>query len=221
MEAAPSFLSLLTADDRRVFEDVTTPRRFGRGSVLIHHGDDPASVLVIVDGRVKITAPTADGAEAVLGFRGPGDLLGDESAIDERPRSASVAALEPVTVRACPGSDFRRLVRTHPAIADALRRVVTDRLREADAERADYGAYDVLGRVARRLLELADRFGEPTRRGRHITLPISQDELAAWTGASREAVSKALQSLRDLGWVETQRRSFVILDEEALRGYVA
>ena len=75
--------------------------------------------------------------------------------------------------------------------------------------------------MARRLLELADRFGEPTQHGRHITLPISQDELAAWTGASREAVSKALQSLRDLGWVETQRRSFVILDEQALRGYVA
>jgi CRP-like cAMP-binding protein len=112
-------------------------------------------------------------------------------------------------------------VRSHPVIADALRRVVTDRLREADAERADYGAYDVLGRVARRLLELADRFGDPTERGLHITLPISQDELAGWTGASREAVSKALQSLRDLGWVETQRRSFVILDEQALRDYVS
>jgi CRP-like cAMP-binding protein len=220
VEAAPSFLSLLTVDDRRDLEEVTSPRRYPRRSVLIHHGDDPACVLLLVDGRVKVVAPTIEGGEAVLGFRGPGDLLGEEAVMDGRLRSATVTSLEPVLAQACAGSEFRQLVRSHAAIADALRQIVSERLREADAERADYGAYDVLGRVARRLLALSERFGEPTAHGVHITLPLTQDELASWTGASREAVSKALGSLRELGWVETQRRGFVICDEQALRAQV-
>ena len=221
MEAAPSFLSLLDADDRRALEKVTTRRSFPRGAILLHRGADPASVFLLLDGRVKVTAPNEEGREALLGFRGPGDLIGDESAVDGRPRSASVEALEPVVVRACARSEFRRLVASRPAVANALLQIVVDRLREADGERADFGTHDVLGRVARRLLDLADRFGEECRRGVAITLPITQDELAMWTGASREAVSKALGMLRDLGWVETRRRGFVIRDERSLRDYVS
>jgi CRP/FNR family transcriptional regulator, cyclic AMP receptor protein len=220
VEAAPSFLSLLTADDRRALEEVTTLRRFPRGSFLLHHGEDPGGVFLLVAGCVKIVAPAGAAGEAVLGFRGPGDLLGDESVMDGRPRSASAAALEPVVVRVCAGSDFRRLVRSHPAVAEALRRVVVDRLREADAERADFGSRDVLGRVARRLSDLTERFGDRTSHGIVITLPISQDELAGWSGASRESVSKALGTLRELGLVETRRRAFLVRDEQELRNLV-
>ena len=71
-------------------------------------------------------------------------------------------------------------------------RALIGRLRDADRKRIEFGAYDTTGRVAARLVELAERFGEPTEDGLRIGLPFSQDELAGWTGASREAVSKAL-----------------------------
>ena len=71
--------------------------------------------------------------------------------------------------------------------------------------------------MAARLVELAERFGEPTNGGVRVGLPLSQDELAGWTGASREAVSKALRSLRDRGLIETGRRRVVIYDLEGLR----
>jgi CRP/FNR family cyclic AMP-dependent transcriptional regulator len=73
--------------------------------------------------------------------------------------------------------------------------------------------------VARRLVELADRFGVPGAGGVEVALKLSQQDLAGWTGASREATSKALTTLRSLGWVETRRRRLVIADLEALRGY--
>lgn len=220
MEAAPSFLSSLGPDDRRALEEVTTRRRFQRNSILYHWGEDPAGVLVIESGRVKITAPAEFERETILAFRGPGDLIGEVGAFDGRPRSASVVALEPVVALACAGSDFRRLIDRRPSVEQALMTILIERLREADTERADFGARDVLGRVAHRTLELADRFGAPCDRGVDIRLPITQDELAGWSGASREAVSKALGTMRELGWIETGRRSLVVRDEAALRDYL-
>jgi CRP/FNR family transcriptional regulator, cyclic AMP receptor protein len=75
--------------------------------------------------------------------------------------------------------------------------------------------------VAARLVELAQRYGEQTDRGVIIDLPISQEELAGWTGSSREAVAKALHSLRDLGLVVTERRQITVSDLDGLRRQAA
>jgi CRP/FNR family transcriptional regulator, cyclic AMP receptor protein len=221
VEAQSSFWSLLDPGDQQAIERIGMRRSYPRGAIVYHCGDDTAGVLVLLDGRVKITTPGVDGQESVLGFRGPGDLVGELGAIDGRPRSASVATLEPVSGLACARSDFRTMIDTSPAVCLALLRVVVDRLYSADAERADLGAHDVLGRVARRLCELADRFGAPCEQGIEIELPLTQEELAGWCGASREAVSKALTSMRTLGWIETRRRTIVITDPGELRAHIA
>jgi CRP/FNR family cyclic AMP-dependent transcriptional regulator len=219
VEATSSFWSLLGPDAQQALEQVAMRRSYPRGSVVYHSGDDAAGVLVLLDGRVKISTPSVDGQEAVLGFRGPGDLVGELAAIDGHERSASVETLEAVTALACAGRDFRVLVDSTPGVSVALLQVVVGRLRGADAERADFGTHDVLGRVARRLCELADRFGADCDEGIEITLPLTQEELAGWCGASREAVSKALTTMRTLGWIETRRRVVVITDADKLRTY--
>jgi CRP/FNR family transcriptional regulator, cyclic AMP receptor protein len=221
VEAASSFWSLLGPAEHQSLEGIAMRRSYPRRSVVYHRGDDTESVIVLIDGRVKVCAPGNDGHTAVLGFRGPGDLVGELGAIDGRARSASVETLEAVTALVCPRRDFRALVDSSPAMAGALQEVVVDRLRHADAERADFGSHDVLGRVARRLCELADRFGEESGDGIEITLPLTQEELASWCGASREAVSKALTQMRTLGWIETRRRVVVITDVARLRTYAA
>jgi CRP/FNR family cyclic AMP-dependent transcriptional regulator len=219
VENPPQFLSLLAPEDRRAVEQNAIRRRYARGSVILHSGDDAAGVLILIDGRVKIVAPDAEGHDAVLGFRGPGDLVGELSALDGHSRSSSVAALEPVETLALAGRDFRRLLDEHPGIGSALLQVLAARLRAADSERADFGSHDVLGRVARRLVDLSERYGVDAEEGVAITLPITQEELAGWTGASREAVSKSLAALRELGWVQTHRRELVVTDIESLRTY--
>jgi CRP-like cAMP-binding protein len=221
VEAAPSFWSLLGPTDKEAVERIASRRTYPRRSVVYHHGDDTESVLVLRDGHVKVCAPGHDGHEAVLGFRGPGDLVGELGAIDGRARSASVETLDPVSAWVCPRRDFRALVDSSPAVAGAMLRVVVERLRHADAERAEFGSLDVLGRVARRLCELAERFGEESADGIEITLPLTQEELAGWCGASREAVSKALTQMRAMGWIETRRRVVVIADEAQVRAYCA
>jgi CRP-like cAMP-binding protein len=219
VESAPDFLSLLAPGDRQALEAAATRREYPRGAVILHGGDDPGAVLVLLEGRVKIASPGAEGRDTVLAFLGPGELVGELGAIDGRQRSSSVTALEPVAVLALPASGFRQLLESRPGVGMALLRVVCARLRASDSERADLGTYDVLGRVARRLVELCDRYGADCDAGVEITLPLTQEELAGWTGASREAVSKSLTTLRGLGWVETHRRELVVTDMDALRTY--
>ncbi|MFI7439485.1 Crp/Fnr family transcriptional regulator [Nonomuraea indica] len=212
---AGEFLSMLTPDEVEALHAAGRPRRWERGASLMSEGDTSDWVLVLTEGRVKVSSHTSSGTEVVLAVRGPGGLIGEMSCIDGSPRSATVTALEPVAGVVI--SDFAAFLQAHGRVAVLLLRMVTERLRDSDRKRIEYGAYDTTGRVATRLLELADRYGEETGGGVRVALPLSQDELAGWTGASREAVSKALRSLRDRGLIETGRRRVVIHDVEGLR----
>lgn len=172
--------------------------------------------MVVLSGRVKIRFPAVDGQEIVLDFRGPGELVGELAVIDGAPRSSSVEAIEPVEVLAVAGTAFKTLISEQAGIANALLHDVVRRFRDADRKRIEFGASNTTGRVAARLVELVDRFGSRTSAGHVIELPISQDELAGWTGSSREAVAKSLRSLRELGLITTERRRITVLDLDGL-----
>jgi CRP-like cAMP-binding protein len=174
-------------------------------------------VAIVISGRVKVCTSAEDGAEVILAVRGPGALLGELAVIDGQPRSASVRSLEDAEILTVGFQEFTAFLQGHPRMMWLLMRVLTDRLRDADRKRIEFGVYDTLNRVARRLVELADRFGEPTKSGIRITLPLTQEELASWVGASREAVTKALRTLRVDGYVRTQRRTLTVIDIEGLR----
>ena len=137
--------------------------------------------------------------------------------MDGAPRSASIAALEPGVALVLPIKAFVDFLRGHGDAAIALLQLITGRLRDADRRRVETAAYDIPARVARRLVELADRFGEQEARGVRIAVALSQDELAGYVGASREAVAKALRVLRDRGLVSTGRRTLTVLDLDGLR----
>jgi CRP/FNR family transcriptional regulator, cyclic AMP receptor protein len=191
-------------------------RRFPRGDALFHQGDDPGMVLIIHSGRIKVSVVTPDGHDVMLGYLQPGTVLGDLAALDGEPRSTTAIAIDAVEALGVPMLAFRRLLDERPGIMRALALIAAQRLRLADRQRVEFAAYDVLGRVARRIDELAES-GTETAEGIEIDAGLSQEDLAAWTAASREAVSKALGAMRTLGWIETRRRVIVVLDRGALR----
>jgi CRP/FNR family cyclic AMP-dependent transcriptional regulator len=213
-----AFLAELTADERAELRELGSVRRYKRGDVLFHQGDDAGAVLVILAGHVK-AAMLSDGREVILAFPGPGELLGELSAVDGEPRSGTVRAVDDVEALVIPGSAFRAVLEHRPRIAFELLRSVIERLRTADRQRVDYAVNDVCVRVAGRLVELCDRFGSEDGARVEIGLSLTQDELAAWAGASREAVAKAMALLRTLGWVQTERRRILVLDLDSLRRY--
>jgi CRP/FNR family transcriptional regulator, cyclic AMP receptor protein len=215
--SAADFWSALDPDDARALEAHGIRRSFARGHAICHAGQVADRVLVLRSGRVKVTAPSASGREIVLAFNGPGELVGELAALDGGVRSASIVALEPVEVLAFAPDDFRAFLDANPGAALALARTLSRRLRDADVRLMQFATFDALGRVAIRLSELCDRFGE--RDGEHVevVLPLSQEELAGWACTSLESVARALQTMRSLGWIETRRRAIRVLDLEAVR----
>lgn len=211
------FFDQLTVDETAALEVVGRRRQVRRGGVLFRQDERTDSVVVLLTGRVKVSVDTAGGAEVVLAVRGPGALLGELSAIDREPRSATVTAIEDATVLALTLAAFEGYLLSHARVSVLLMRTLAGKLRDADRKRIEFGAHDTTGRVAARLVEMAERFGQSTDDGVTIGLPFTQDELAGWTGASREAVSKALGVLRSAGEIRTSRMSVVVRDLDALR----
>lgn len=212
------FAGALTAADLEALRAAGRSRRYPAGATMLLEGDRSASVILIESGRVKISSFTEDGREIVLAVRVAGDLLGELSVIDGEALSATAAAVDDVRATVVPADEFKQYLSTHAAASLALLEIVTARLRDADRKRIEFGAYDSVGRVARRLLELAERFGESVKGGGvKIALPLSQEEIAGWTGSSREAVSKALRALRERDVIDTARKVITVLDMDALR----
>jgi CRP-like cAMP-binding protein len=212
-----SFLGALTPDERGAQLVRGTVRSFERGVALFHERQASDRVVVLRSGRVKLTSVTENGREILLAIAGPGDVLGELSALDDQPRSATAIAIEQVEAVTIAPSDLVAFLESCPHAALGVIRQLARRLRDADRKRVEFAAQDSVGRVAARLVELCERFGEETNGTIHIDLPLSQDELAGWIGSSREAVAKALQTLRRLGWIETHRREITVLDLESVR----
>jgi CRP/FNR family transcriptional regulator, cyclic AMP receptor protein len=214
---AETFLEALTPEEAADLRASGRERHFDAGVALFHEGDDAGSVIVLLAGRAKLTVPLSSDREVIIAVRGPGDLLGELAALVDAPRSATVVTIEPVDALIVSGSAFAAFLDRNARVGLVILRLVAERLLYADLQQAQFATHDVVGRVAHRLVELTDRFGVETGDGILLDVPLSQEELAGWTGASREAVNKALQVLRSLHMIQTGRRRLTVLDADGLR----
>ena len=216
----PVFLASLTDPESASLRGRGTTRQFARGGALFHERGAPDRVYVLLSGFVKLSRLSEEGREVILAIRGPGDLLGELSAIDGSPRSATAVALDSVSALVLSAADFVSLLQEEPHVAMVVLRTLGHRLREADISRVELSVQDTVARVAARINELAERFGSEVDGSVEIDLPISQEELAGWTGCSRDSVVKALQTMRSLGWIETARRRITVLEPDKLRSRI-
>jgi CRP/FNR family cyclic AMP-dependent transcriptional regulator len=199
-----------------VFRDARR-QRLRPGSVLFSEGDVSNRVILLVTGRVKISSFADDGRETVIGFRGPGSILGDLSGIDGAPHIATVTVVDDTEVLVVPVGRLLEAIDVVPGFALLLLRSLAGRLRTANRMLAEFGTLDVTRRVARRLSVLAETDGQPAAGGIRIGMGLSQRELAGWIGASREAVNKALAQLEDEGLLAREGRRLVVIDLDGLR----
>lgn len=212
-----SWLHALAESAREELLRLGHVRRYEKGDVLIRFGAANQSVHILGRGRVKVVVPTTNGWQALLAVRGAGEVVGELAALDGRTRSASVVALEPVESVLIPAADFVRHLEEHPRTSLALLRALAGRLRDTDERSSQAGGTTVAARLARRLLELADVEGRPVKDGVLIDAPLSQQDIADWIGASREAVAHALRGLREAGAVRTGRMEITLTDLDVLR----
>jgi CRP/FNR family transcriptional regulator, cyclic AMP receptor protein len=215
---AGTFLGSLSPTDLAALLQAGRVTRWTHGESVVRAGDSAGSAIALLVGVVKIRKLAGHGEEVVLGISGPGDLLGEIAAVRDAPRSASAIALEAVTGVVIAVSALRRFLLDHPSTTLALLDLSLRRLHAADERRLEFATRTTLGRVASRLLELTERFGE--QRSDHaieVALPINQQELASWSGSSLESTGRALRTLRQLGAIETSRLRLIVRDVDLLR----
>lgn len=207
-----SFWAMLDAADRTALRDAATSVEFTPGTVICHQGDQSRNVLVVSRGRVRVSRVAVTGEETVLAVRGPGEIIGELSAVDGRRRSATLTAVDLVSGLVVSAVQLESLCRMRPGIAWAMLRVAAGRQR-ATADQQDLRTGPSLYRVGAMLLDLAHRGTDDLI----ATVPLSQRELAGIVGISRETLARALKVLRDAGIILTRRNGIEILREEELR----
>ncbi|GAA2211848.1 Crp/Fnr family transcriptional regulator [Nonomuraea monospora] len=190
-------------------------RRYRSGQIIFHQGDPGESLYVLLDGLVKVVFTTEHGDEIVLNMLRRGDTFGEMALLDGSPRSASIVTVRAAWVFALPRARLLELMREHPGLADEFLRLLGRMVRRLTGQAADLAFLDLGGRLAKLLLQLADRHGKSDD---VVDLPgLTQSDLAALIGASRPAVNRALQSLVSRNLIAVQGRTITLLDVAALR----
>jgi CRP/FNR family cyclic AMP-dependent transcriptional regulator len=201
----PSPDEILDVIDLRDFARHGVSRTYPKNTIVVTEGDRTDSLYIIVSGKVKIYVSDEKGKEIVLNESGPGEYFG-EMVLDEGPRSASVMTLEPTQFLVIPKADFREFVTKSPEFAFHLVCKLIKRVRALTNDVKSLALFDVYGRVARMLLDLAvERDGALV-----IENKPTQQEMANRVGASREMISRIFSDLAAGGYIEVDKDRIVI-----------
>lgn len=189
---------------------------FPRGHVIFAEGEPGDRLYIIQSGKVKLGRKSPDGRENLLAIMGPSDMFGELSIFDPGPRTSTATTVTEVRALSMDRTALRQWIATRPEISEQLLRVVARRLRRTNGMLADLIFTDVPGRVAKALLQLAQRFGSQEAGLLRVTHDLTQEEIAQYVGASRETVNKALADFAHRGWLRLEGKSVLILDPERL-----
>ncbi len=168
---------------------------------LCHQGDKADNMMVVLNGRVKISNCSADGKEITFSIVGPGGIIGEMALLTRDNRSASVMTLESCDVLAIERRDFMYSLERNPKLCIELLDVLCQRLQKTNQQVEDTVFLDRPAKAAKALLWLAKEYGEETSEGTRIDLKLSQRELGNLIGLTRESVNKQMVEWREQGIV--------------------
>lgn len=181
-------------------------RSFPKLSVVVNEGDVTDSLYVLLSGRVKVFITGEDGREVVVNTIEVGDYFG-ELVLDGGPRSASIMALEPCSMFVIPHVDVEGLLAANPAFARDMITKLIGRVRSLTDKVRDLALKDVYGRFVQFVNDNAvERDGQPV-----VTERLTQHEIAARIGGSREMVSRILRDLTAGGYIAVDAKQMRIL----------
>jgi CRP/FNR family cyclic AMP-dependent transcriptional regulator len=214
----------LPGDDLDVMAQACRIRRFRRSEVIFHQGDPGDALHVILAGRVKISSPSETGVEAILTTLRPGEFFGALALIDGAPRSATATAVEASETLILPRERFRQLVNERVEVRDRVFSELARELRRLTNHVEELHFLDITGRLAAQLARMAeDQLGggadpdaSPSAEIR-LEGSITQGELAAMVGSTRQSVNKLLGYFTDDRLIRMERDAIIVVDLPGLQ----
>ena len=202
--------ALLTESQAQQIADAVIKRRFKRGDRIVEQGLKSNALYIILSGRARVLASDSRGREVILATLQPVDYIGEMSLIDNEPHSATVRAEVQTDVLMLGRSEFARCMPENSSMAYAVMRVLVQRLRHSVRNIESLALMDVYGRLARVLLENAQR---DTNGSLVIHDKISRLDLAKMVGASREMVTRVMKDLEQRGFVTVRLDGAMVIKE--------
>lgn len=209
-------LGLLEARDLDHMLGFAVEMHFAAGAVIFRRGDPGRSLMVIVEGQVKISVTTSGSREAVLAVLEAGDILGEMAIIENKPRSADATALAPCRMLVLHRRDFIPFLDRNPKAAIRLLALLSERLRRTSALLEARMLRHLPERLAKALFDLCESSGSGCRPGDCLELPLRQKVFASLLGTSRETLNKQLHAWQNDGLIRIRRGSIVIEQPEKL-----
>jgi CRP/FNR family transcriptional regulator, cyclic AMP receptor protein len=217
MGPGQGFWTLLSKDEQGALSGIGLPRHYSPGTIICHEGDPDTHLYILTNGWVKIRAATADGHEIVLALRGDGEIVGEVAGETTGRRNATMQAIDAVDALMVRYDKFSSFLDANPGADRVYRRVMTRKWNDTDTTLRSRTGTTGAQRLARILLDLADRRGHAVNGAIHLALPLTQDELASLAGTSRATVTRALSNWRKRGFIRTAHRHVTIVDMSALK----
>ena len=190
-------------------------KKYSAGEVICRRQERGDSLMLIIKGLIKIANDNPDGKEVVLNFLGTGDTYGEMAVFGGQMRTADAVALEESEVFTVYARDLLPVLAAHPQALFEIVQVLCEKLHAASAAIED-NSLDMRRRVARGLLRLASQHGRTGKGGIRVNLTLSQSELAAYLGLSRENVNRQLGQLKGANVIRKEGAQIVVTDEFAL-----
>lgn len=212
----------LSDADIEAIGHATTMTHCTRGQQILSPDDPPDRIHIVKKGRVRVYRITPDGKQLTLDLYEKGTILGDMSLLgQERLPEAYAEAIDDGVICTITPDELRRLIERSPVIGVNIIRHLSRRLQSAERELEAMAYQRVDQRLARRLIDLAQRFGVTTPRGTLIQADLTQQELAEMVGTTRETLAHTLGDFRRRGLLDTAHHRVLIRDAERLADVAA
>jgi CRP/FNR family transcriptional regulator, cyclic AMP receptor protein len=195
----------------------TLVRVVEKGQTIFVQDESGDRLFVIADGAVKLVVRSAQGEVVELVRHWRPALFGEVALLDGGTRSATAEAVERTTLVVVTRGELIHLLRSDPQVVDRVLKALGELIRRADQQATELVFLDLPGRLARRLLELAETPGDGPQGPRPRTRRVTQTELANMVGGSRQSVNIALRSLEKRGFIRLVGWSIELLDPVELR----
>lgn len=208
--AGATILGVLEESERRYLASRSRRRKLDKGQILFSEGENSNSVLVLLSGHLKVLRYSQDGDPFIVDTVVPGNSIGEVGVFSKGPRSATVQASEESVVLELPEAVIMDLISTRPAACMALLERVSAMVRRLTGVAADLVFLDLRQRVARYLLDRRPADSRSTNNR------LTQTEVAASIGASRQRVNACLREFERQGWVSLESRRLRVVDPGGL-----
>ena len=206
----------LTATELEAVLTRAVMRRIAPGEVVLRCGDRATGMMVILQGRMRVSITTAEGHEISLTVLGPGSVVGEIALLDGGERSADVTAMDEGVLLTIQRGDFLPSLQDNASLCLRLMQILCDRLRESNRSLEELATLSLSARLGRLLMRLAADYGTHVGEELRLGVRLSQKDLGTLIGASREKVNRQIRVWEQAGALMHDRGYLIICKPEIL-----